>query len=158
MTACIEDNIVDHGRMRPCLEMEEHDTLPAGRARDFMSTPPRTLRGDDSALELVRLMCDECLHHVLVVDSAKRLIGLVSDRDFLRSFGPHDKTSQLAETKVAQIMTRSVITAGAEDSVRSVVSLFTRHGIGCVPIMLGENPVGIITRSDLLRVLENILG
>ncbi len=57
-----------------------------------------------------------------------------------------------ANVPVSEIMTRNLITAKASDSLRSINNLFRDHQIRHLPIVSGDKLVGIISKTDLLRL------
>jgi len=52
---------------------------------------------------------------------------------------------------VKDIMTKSVITIGADDTVFEVAELMNAHSIGCLVVVQDEAPVGIVTERDIVR-------
>jgi len=99
-------------------------------------------------------------HHLLVVDSG-RLIGVISDRDLLKSLSP--KIDSIAATtmdlaclnkKVHQIMTRKPISINSDASVKDAIDVFNTNKISCIPIISNEgNPVGILSWRDIMKAL-----
>lgn len=77
-----------------------------------------------------------------VVDENGYLIGMVSEYDVISKRG---KT-------VREIMSRGVISVGDEASADQVTTLMGLHGIRRVPIVREGKLVGLVTRSDLLRL------
>jgi len=58
--------------------------------------------------------------------------------------------------KLEDVMTKNVITVGERATVKTVVELMIKHGIGCLIVMKRKKPVGIVTKKDVLkRVLLN---
>ncbi|MCU0632146.1 MAG: CBS domain-containing protein [Methanolinea sp.] len=55
---------------------------------------------------------------------------------------------------IREIMTRNPVTVQASDPVRDAAALLRKHKIGGLPVMDGEKLVGMITESDILRLLE----
>jgi acetoin utilization protein AcuB len=94
----------------------------------------------DDKLDVVKEIFDRMhFHHLLVVDAAKKLTGVVSDRDLLRALSPH--VGSAAETardlatlnkRVHQIMTRHPFTLGCGATISEGVSLMLEHGISCI--------------------------
>lgn len=127
----------------------------------IMHTPVATVELDDT-LKLVRELFEGSgFRHLLVVDEGSRLMGLLSERDMLRAVSPYVNshiytTRDLAtlNQRVHQIMHRKIICMHPSDSVATAVRLFNEHKIGCIPVVNEkQQPVGIVTRSDLLRSL-----
>ena len=117
----------------------------------------------DDKLDVVKEIFDRMhFHHLLVVDGAKKLTGVVSDRDLLRALSPH--VGSAAETardlatlnkRVHQIMTRHPVTLKPEATISEGVNLMLEHAISCIPIVDDRlKPVGIVSWRDLLKALN----
>lgn len=99
-------------------------------------------------------------HHLLVVDSGK-LIGVISDRDLLKSLSP--KIDSIAATtmdlaclnkKVHQIMTRKPISINSDSTIKDAIDVFNTNKISCIPIISDEgSPVGILSWRDIMKAL-----
>ena len=124
-----------------------------------------TVEMDDS-LHIVKEIFDNTgFHHLLVVDSGK-LLGVISDRDLLKSLNP--KIGTAAETekdlsclnkKTHQIMSRAPIGLNKSASVYDAIEIFNSHKISCIPVVDDENiPVGIISWRDVMKVLGEKMG
>jgi acetoin utilization protein AcuB len=117
--------------------------------------------GMDDRLEDVKKIFDSVkFHHLLVVEEGK-LLGVVSDRDLLRSISPYvgsaaesARDAATLKRRVHQIMTRKVITLPPEAPVAEAIRVFLAHNISCVPIVDAESrPLGILSWRDILRSL-----
>jgi CBS domain-containing protein len=92
------------------------------------------------------------VRHIPVVGPKNRLVGILSNRDLLRSIGgPRGRS-------IGDIMTRRVHTVRASDPARRAVDILLEHKIGCLPV-LGDDEqlVGIVTETDFLRVARDSL-
>ncbi len=94
------------------------------------------------------------------------LVGLVSDRDLRLSMEEEDQPQFApkglylpALTKIKRIMVRNVKTVAPYDSVDAAANLMCKYKIGCLPVLEGTSchMVGIITETDMLRVLVRLL-
>jgi acetoin utilization protein AcuB len=131
--------------------------------RDWMQQEVVTLRESDSLARAIELLARRGIRHLPVVRE-DRLVGLVSDRD-LRSATPSslsEPADRRAEapstTSVTRIMVREVVTVPPEAALEEAARLLTLRRIGCLPVVEGERLVGIITETDLLRALADLLG
>lgn len=130
----------------------------------IMTTRVVTVHLDD-ALETIRALFEETgFHHLIVVDH-RRVVGVISDRDLLRSVSPFiDTISERVrdratlERKAHQIMSREMVTLQPKDTIVSAVSLFNRHPISCIPIV-DENMhlQGIVSWRDIMRYVETLV-
>lgn len=101
-----------------------------------------------------------CYHHLgyLVVDKDYHIKGIVTLTD-LRLAKIKDKEKLF----VRDIMTKDVITTNPNSTIKETIDLMYRNGIGRVPIAINSGkankeliPVGIFTRSDIMKTLESI--
>lgn len=114
--------------------------------------------------EALNLMRERGIHRLPVVDSGGKLKGIVSDRDLLHA-SPSDATSLsvwelnylLSKVVLKDVMTKSVITVKGDSRIRETASIMVDKKIHGLPVMDGENVVGIITETDLFKVLLDLL-
>jgi acetoin utilization protein AcuB len=126
---------------------------------DVMTPAPSCIASSTSVLDVVRMFHAKEFRHLLVTDSHGRLIGLVSDRDVLRSIGPDRRPDQerLAGIAVIDIMSADLITAPPDWPLATATGEMLGHGISCLPVLADDKLVGILTDTDLQTVLEVLL-
>jgi acetoin utilization protein AcuB len=116
----------------------------------------------DDPLEVVKQIFDSVkFHHLLVVDSNKKLCGVISDRDLLRALSPYIGTASenardtaTLRKRVHQIMTRQPVTLPPDATLADAVTLFLEHRVSCVPIVgPGFRAIGILSWRDVLKSL-----
>lgn len=106
-----------------------------------------------------RILDQHRIRHLLVVDG-KRLVGIVTDRD-LRQAAPSSKSPLtiserqefMDELKVLEVMSRKLITASPTTTIREAARVMVQEKIGCLPVVDGNQLVGIVTQADLLEML-----
>ncbi|MBL9094517.1 MAG: CBS domain-containing protein [Planctomycetaceae bacterium] len=127
--------------------------------RDVMTPKPTAIHVDDSVIQLVRLVHTKKFRHLLVADDAGLLVGVVSDRDIVRCFGPGEfpDESLLQRLRARDIMSGDVVSVSPDTTVARCIELMLGHGINCLPIVEDRRPVGILTTADLLRLLQRML-
>lgn len=141
--------------------MRYSDKLTVG---DLMHRNVVTARVADNVEGTYAAMLEGRFRHMPVVDAKGRLVGILSDRDLrnvLVFIHEEDgKRSVVGDRKltVEKVMTRDPMTADADDSVRTIVKLMVKHKIGCMPVCNEAGLLrGVITETDLLRLLEELL-
>jgi len=131
------------------------------RLSAVMTTRLVTVEVDDS-LEIVKQIFDSVkFHHLLVVDSGKKLCGVISDRDLLRALSPYIGTASenardtaTLKRRVHQIMTRQPVTLPPEATLADAVKVFLEHRVSCIPVVgPGFKAVGILSWRDVLKSL-----
>ncbi|MEZ4499306.1 MAG: CBS domain-containing protein [Thermomicrobiales bacterium] len=110
--------------------------------REIMTTEIETTTPDSAVDEIAEKLRSEGYGGLPVIDDHGYLIGMVSEYDVISKRG---KT-------VREIMSRGVISVGDEASAEQVTTLMGLHGIRRVPIVREGKLVGLVTRSDLLRL------
>ena len=107
-----------------------------------------TVGPDASLVEAARLMSLWNVGALLVLDELGQMIGLVSERDFVREFSAG---KPLAERTVDDIMTREVRLVPADLSTEECMALMTHLRLRHLPVTDGERVLGIVSVGDLVR-------
>jgi acetoin utilization protein AcuB len=121
--------------------------------REVMATHPITVRPHETARHAYQLMRDNRFRHLPVVEDG-RLVGILSDRD-LR---PVLLSPGLARARVRELMSEDLTTVGPDTPIEEAASLLVVKKIGCLPVVAQGQLVGIVTETDLLAVLVELLG
>lgn len=101
-----------------------------------------------SVFEAIKLMAEKDIGS-LVVMSGGKLAGLFTERDYTRKVALQGKTSK--ETQVGEIIPFKVVTITPEDSVEDCMRLMTEHRVRHLPVVEGDQVVGIISIGDLVN-------
>jgi len=125
-----------------------------------MSKKVVTVEMNDPISKVKDIFEETQFHHLLVVEKRK-LLGVISDRDLLKSISPNVDT--LAATtkdlatlnkRVHQIMTRKPIFLYETATVLDAIEVFNQNKISCIPIVNGEDqPTGILSWRDIMQAL-----
>ncbi|CAA9454340.1 MAG: CBS domain protein AcuB [uncultured Rubrobacteraceae bacterium] len=128
--------------------------------RDSMAREVATLSPGETAGAALALCRERRIRHLPVLEDG-RLVGVVSDRD-LRSatpaFGDPARAAALAEVRVGDVMAREVVTARPDDPIDGAANTMRERGINCLPVLEGDELVGIVTSSDVMDSLVFMLG
>ena len=129
--------------------------------KDWMRTDVVTAGPKLGMLKAHKLMRDNKIRRLPIVDKRGQLVGLVTRSD-IRKAEPSGATTLnvwemnylLAQLKVKEIMTKQVLTCHAQDSIKTAAIKLHENKIGALPVVDDRNKVvGIITESDIFRVL-----
>ena len=130
------------------------------RVRDAMTREVVTLEPDASAAQALGLCRVNNIRHLPIVERG-RLVGLVSDRD-LRDVSPPrgtaDEENTLGWVRVRDIMSTELVTIHPLDTIEHAARELYDRKIGCLPVVADEELVGIITSSDMMRTLIELVG
>jgi CBS domain-containing protein len=99
-------------------------------------------------LEAIRVMAEHHIGAVLVMEGGQ-LIGIASERDYARKVILQGRSS--AETPVAVIMTSPVVCVSPQDTLAECMSIMTEKHIRHLPVIDGEQVVGVISIGDLVK-------
>jgi acetoin utilization protein AcuB len=136
-----------------------HEKKPVVAARQIMSSPVVALTRQATVDEAVTLFHVRRFRHVPVMADDGGLVGMLSDRDVLHALSGlderYERQREVADGKdrVAALLRSPVLTAAEDTDVRQIARLFVEYHIGAVPVLAGNDVVGIITRSDVLRAV-----
>jgi CBS domain-containing protein len=127
--------------------------------KDWMTRDPITIERETTLPEAHRLMKDHSIRRLPVVDGGK-LVGIVTLGD-IREAEPSDATSLsifelhylLAKLRASKFMTRELITVTPLTTMDRAAQIMLEHKIGGLPVLERGKLVGIITESDIFRML-----
>jgi acetoin utilization protein AcuB len=129
-----------------------------------MSHQVVTVQPDIQITKAHKLMAQEKIQQMPVVKNGK-LVGLVSERDILQAYPSSVTTlsvweiaSLLEKIKVKDIMVKDVLTVQEKTSIEQAARIMVDNKIGSLPVMRGDDVVGIITEADLFNVMLEMLG
>jgi acetoin utilization protein AcuB len=126
----------------------------------LMSRDVRTIGAGESCHEAVAHMAQRRIRHLPVVDSADRLVGIVTDRDLrhrlftpdvFRQVGAVPVEKMLKGITVREVMSTPVSTVSRGDDVEIAARLMLERKLGSLPVVEAGRVVGIVTETDLLR-------
>jgi len=120
----------------------------AVKAGEIFSVAPDAL-----VTEAIGMMVSRNIGSLVVIDEAGRVAGIITERDVLRA--AHKHACDLTTLSVKALMTTRLIIAGPEDSVDHARSIMTENRIRHLPVMLGNELLGLLTFHDVAKaVLE----
>ncbi|MCS6774642.1 MAG: CBS domain-containing protein [Anaerolineae bacterium] len=127
--------------------------------RDWMTANPVTISPNTSLADAHRLMKQKRVRRLPVVENG-RLVGIVALSDILEAepsgattLSIYEINYLLAELKIEKIMKRNVITVTPDTPIREAAELMLTHKIGGLPVIQDGKLVGIITESDIFRMI-----
>lgn len=127
--------------------------------RDLMSAPPIWISPETTLNEAEALMDTERVRRLPVVDADGRLVGIVSRGDIregLSASAAHHPLAPDAQEQwltVSDVMSTDVITVPADAPLWQAAELMLEHKIGGLPVMEGNEVVGVVTESDIFKLL-----
>jgi acetoin utilization protein AcuB len=140
--------------------------------RDWMTEHLVTLSPEASVAEALTLCRKRRIRHIPILDKG-RLVGIVSDRDLRDAsptLGDPERARILQEIRVADVMSREVITVHPQDSIENAAQQMYELKIESLPVVsegavadagstvAEEEVLGIVTSSDVMRALVTLAG
>jgi CBS domain-containing protein len=144
------------------------------KAQDVMTRKVVSIRPNASIAEMVRLMLDNRISGLPVIDDHGELVGIVTEGDCLRRaetgterkrprwlefiIGPSRLAAEYIHAhsrKVAEVMTQAPITITEDTPLDDIVHLMETHRIKRLPVVRDRKVVGIVSRADLLHALAS---
>lgn len=131
-------------------------------AEEIMSKDVITLNSSDTIQTAMRVMRENRIRHIPIVDVDNSLIGLVTTQS-IRNASPsilyaNEHKEDVLNKPLSMIMKTNVVTGHSLDFVEDIAMLFYENKIGCLPILNGRSLVGIISESDLLHTFVKFTG
>jgi len=130
-----------------------------------MTKRPITVTEDTSLPEALELMRENRIRRLPVLDKHGNLVGIVTELDLLRA-SPSPATTLsiyeipylLSKIKMRDIMTRNVITVTEDTPIEEAARIMADNKIGGLPVMRDGRLVGIITETDIFKILLELFG
>jgi CBS-domain-containing membrane protein len=147
----------------PVIDMTRTDDWEQGyrTVGQFMSTDLFTVRPDDLIDLAASVMDWRHVRHVPVEDDEGRLVGLVTHRGLLRLICAGSSTNADGQgfgvaaarvpVTVQEIMVANPITISPSTSSLEAMEIMRNNRIGCLPVVEGDQLVGIVTSYDFLQ-------
>lgn len=127
-----------------------NELVPAIIAEQIMTSPIVTLSDRQTIGDARQLFKQRGFRHVPIVNQKSLPAGIISDRDLLRHY------SDRPNTPLVSFVTQQVLVASPDTEIREIARVLLEQRIGGIPIVSSKQLlVGIVTRSDILRILVN---
>jgi CBS domain-containing protein len=145
------------------------------RVKDVMTPNVICIGANEPVLKAARLMLQNCISGLPVIDKDGELVGIVTEGDFLRRselgtqrrrpkwlefiLGPGrlaQEYTHSAGRKVEEIMTPDPRSIGEDATLEAVVDTMERHHVKRLPVTRGGRVVGIISRANLMHALASL--
>ena len=145
------------------------------RAHQIMTRPVITVTPETTIAEAAATMLRRHISGLPVVDAAGKLVGILSEGDFIRRselgtqrkrgrflafiLGPGQAATDFVHEhgrKVAEVMTPEPLTVTEDTRLEAVVALMEKNHVKRLPVMRGDRIVGIVSRANLLQAVASL--
>ncbi|GEM_PF-26461 len=135
------------------------------RVKNRMTRAPITAQPKTTYNEALRLMENNNIHHLPIVNKKGRLVGIVSRSDMLEAEPSRVSTlsifeiaSLLDKVTMDQLMSHPVKAINDDCSISEAAHFMLETGVGCLPVMEEDKLVGIITDTDIFKTFVEVTG
>ena len=140
------------------------------RVEDFMTRRVVTIAPDAPILAAAKLMLENHISGLPVIDASAAVVGVISEGDLLRDDGKGvdgspwlqmmvepealpGEPGKLSARKVSEVMTGTPVSVAPSASIAHACRVMEQHGIKRLPVIENARLVGVITRADLVRAV-----
>lgn len=117
------------------------------KGKDLICVSP-----DTGVRDAIAKMAEKSAGTALVMDGNK-LVGIFSERDFIRKIYLQDKCGKA--TKVSEIMSSRLTTVNADTTLESCMEMMTEKRIRHLPVLAGDQVVGVVSIGDIVKFMVN---
>ncbi len=150
------------------------------RARDIMTREVLVVKPDDSVDKAARMLLDNKISGIPVVDADNKVLGIISEKDLIIKAGElkipfyitlfdsiiflentmrfNNNLKKYTASRVKEAMTTKVVSVDEDEPISNIVKLMQDKKINRVPVLRHEKLVGIITRNDILKAMVKSNG
>lgn len=145
------------------------------RAHQIMTRSVISVTPDTTIVEAANIMLQRHVSGLPVVDETGKLVGIVSEGDFIRRseigtqrkrgrwlkfiLGPGKSASDFVQEhgrKVSEVMTTSPVTITEDTALAEIVDIMEQNNIKRLPVVRGDKVVGLVSRANLLQAVASL--
>jgi acetoin utilization protein AcuB len=131
-----------------------------------MTRHPITISPDTPVAEALNMMRENKVRRFPVIDrKSAKLVGIVTEKELLyaspspvTSLSIHEIHYLMSKITVNEVMTTDVVTVAEDTAIEEAALLMVDNGIGALPVMRGQQLVGIITETDLFKTFIELFS
>ena len=116
------------------------------KGRKVLSIP-----ADASVFDAIKMMADESVGSLVVLDENDGLVGIVTERDYARKVIVKGRSSR--GTRVADIMTADVLTTSCDRTVNSCMEIMTERKLRHLPVVEDGRVIAMVSIGDLVQAI-----
>jgi len=120
--------------------------------KNAMKTNVVTVKKETPVYDAIRLLLDNHITGLPVVDDDNHLVGIITEKDVLKLLYANIKD----ESTVEQFMTKNVVTFNECDNLTDIAECFIHNHFRRVPILKNDRLVGILSKKDIIAYILKI--
>jgi CBS domain-containing protein len=110
-----------------------------------------SISADASVFDAIKMMADESIGSLVVLDENGGLAGIVTERDYARKVIVKGRSSR--DTRVADIMTADVLTTSCDNTVNSCMEVMSEKKLRHLPVVEDGRVIAMISIGDLVQAI-----
>lgn len=118
---------------------------------DQKGTNVISIAAEASVFDAIKLMADKSIGSLVVLDDHGGLAGIVTERDYARKVIVKGRSSK--DTRVAEIMTTDVLTAGTDHTVTACMEVMTEKKLRHLPVIEDGRVIAMVSIGDLVQAV-----
>ena len=122
--------------------------------KDYMTTKLININENQPVYDAIKTLLSNRISGAPVVNEAGKLVGVLSEKDCLRIFA-NGSFHNLPSSNVEDYMSKIVTTINPETDVFTAADIFLKHTFRRLPVIDGDNLIGIISRRDILKAVQD---
>jgi acetoin utilization protein AcuB len=133
--------------------------------KERMSRHPITITPETSLFDALRIIRDEKIRRLPVLDVSGGLVGIISEKDLLyaapspaTTLSIYEMNYLISKITIKELMTTKVITVEDDCPIEEAARIMADNNISSLPVMKAGRLVGMITESDLFKIFIELLG
>jgi acetoin utilization protein AcuB len=131
-----------------------------------MTRHPITVSPDTPVAEALQMMREQNVRRFPVIDKkTTRLVGIVTEKELLyaspspvTSLSIHEIHYLMSKITVDEVMTTELVTVAEDTAIEEAALLMVDNKVGALPVMRGQQLVGIITETDLFKTFIELFS
>ena len=120
--------------------------------RDLMNAGPAVISPREGLDQALALMAEHKNRHLMVVDAATNVVGILSDQDIAMVYDPQEMTqARWKAILVEAVMTRHPVTIGSQASIEAAARMLLKEAVSALPVVDNGQLVGVLSDRDFTR-------
>lgn len=131
--------------------------------RDFMTSPATSIEADARLLDAALTMRRSGFRH-LPITRGEQLVGIITERDINRyapsllgNISQEEYNAIFENTALERVMTKDPLFTTPDSPIGKVVAMLHNKKLGCMPVVENGKLVGIVTVTDMLKLLHRLV-
>ena len=123
------------------------------KIKEAMNPNIITINSNTTPLEAFQKMYKEGIRRLFVMDNDGKPQGVVSYTDLIGVLGSIKPSKENIPQNIAEIMSRNIMTISVDDTIKNAANLMIRADISGLLVLEDNKPVGVITKTDICRLV-----